>query len=84
MGQDQRHLDPHVVAALLERLSPAADDLVLIGGQALALWTERYESAPELQQSGPFTSKERPSAIRRCVSILRGVAHRRPLTQRGM
>lgn len=73
--KNERHLEPQAVAALLKQLSPAADELVLIGGQALNLWTERYDGAPELQQKLPFTSKDvdfygNVKHLERCARLL--------------
>jgi hypothetical protein len=44
---------------LLGRLGPMAEHLVLIGGQAVNFWAERYLArSPELAQWGPFASKD--------------------------
>jgi hypothetical protein len=44
--------------ALLERLGPVVEKIVLVGGQALHVWAETYrDSAPELRDQ-VFTSKD--------------------------
>lgn len=49
------------VLALLVRLGDVADRIVLVGGQAVNLWSEIYLAqgrAPELMEDAPFTSKD--------------------------
>lgn len=49
------------VLALLARLGDVADRIVLVGGQAVNLWSEFYLAqgrAPELLADAPFTSKD--------------------------
>jgi hypothetical protein len=60
VGQDEAPvLGPADVEAFVARLGPLADELVLIGGQAVNLWAERYaDRAPELAASAPHTSKD--------------------------
>ena len=78
MGPDAPHLSPEVVRALLVQLQPARDAIVLIGGQALNLWAERYASeAIELAREAPFTSKDidfygTAEAVERCARLLGG------------
>jgi hypothetical protein len=48
-----------VVRVVLQQLEPARDNIVLIGGQALNLWAERYsDRAADLAAAAPFTSKD--------------------------
>lgn len=78
MGPDATHLSPTAVRELLEQLKPAHAELVLIGGQALNLWAERYSSStPELAAVAPFTSKDidfygSASQVARCAELLGG------------
>jgi hypothetical protein len=70
-------LTPARVRELLDKLAPAKDQLVLVGGQALSLWAERYDEAPELHDTGPHTSKDidfygKPEQVRRCAALLGG------------
>lgn len=65
--------------ALLDKLRPAASDIVLIGGQALNFWAERYSSAPELARGAPYTSKDidfygQQEHVTRCAQVLGGEA----------
>jgi hypothetical protein len=48
------------VKELLRRLAPLADRIVLVGGQAVNFWAERYlpRLSPELRAVAPFTSKD--------------------------
>lgn len=49
------------VQALLGRLGDLADQIVLVGGQAVNVWSEHYLAqgrAPDLVQCAPFTSKD--------------------------
>jgi hypothetical protein len=67
------------VDALLERLHPMVDDVVLIGGQALSFWAERYRTVPELASAAPFTSKDidfcgQSADVERCAELL-GASH---------
>ncbi len=44
---------------VLTRLGPAAENVVLIGGQALNFWVKQYlQRAPTLRAEGPFASKD--------------------------
>lgn len=44
---------------LLERLEPIADDLILIGGQAVAIWADRYSASSEsLRADAPYATKD--------------------------
>jgi hypothetical protein len=63
--------------AVLERLQPLADEIVLIGGQALSLWADRYAHTTELTSAAPYTSKDldfygQPDHGRRCADALGG------------
>lgn len=54
-----RGLAPEAVGALLGQLRPVLNDIVLIGGQALNLWVERYAvGCAELREIAPLTSKD--------------------------
>ena len=54
---DQLRLDDVVWA--LERLQTPDSSLIVIGGQALNYWCDRYQAnSPELNQYGPFASKD--------------------------
>jgi hypothetical protein len=47
------------VKPILAKLADMGREFVLIGGQAVNFWATMYESrVPELQQEGPFTSKD--------------------------
>lgn len=77
MGQDAPHLEHLAVHELLEQLSSLTDELVLIGGQALNHWAERYADTPELAAAAPFTSKDidfygKPEHVERCAELLGG------------
>lgn len=78
MGPDAPHLSPAAVHELLDQLKPAQSELVLIGGQALNLWAERYASAaPELAAAAPFTSKDidflgTAEQVARCAALVGG------------
>jgi hypothetical protein len=78
MGRDAPHLSPDAVGALLKQLAPARAELVLIGGQALNLWAERYAgSCPELAAAAPFTSKDidfcgTADNVRECAQLVGG------------
>lgn len=58
MGQDSRRLTAAELDTYLQRLSPLREEIVLIGGQALNLWTEHYATAPGIAEKRPFTSKD--------------------------
>jgi hypothetical protein len=65
---------------LLERLRPLTDEVVLIGGQALSFWAERFSSAEELSASGPHTSKDidffgDQKRVEQCARILEATPH---------
>ncbi len=54
-----RDLDFAAARELLVRLGDLADHLVLVGGQAVNFWAERYRDAvPALAAAAPFTSKD--------------------------
>ena len=77
MGRDGTVLDPTVVRGLLQKLRPAASDVVLIGGQALNFWAERYGNAPELAGAAPYTSTDidfygQREHVTRCAQLLGG------------
>ena len=79
MGRDGTLLAPTVVRALLDKLRPAASDIVLIGGQALNFWAERYGSVSELARGAPYTSKDidfygQQEHVTRCAQMLGGEA----------
>jgi hypothetical protein len=80
VGRYASHLEPFAVRALLDRLSPVKDEIVLIGGQALNFWAERYEQTSELFAASPYTSKDidfygGAAQVERCASLL-GATHR--------
>jgi hypothetical protein len=75
--EDPPRLTAAVVRDLLEKLAPVKGELVLVGGQALSLWAERYEDTLELRESGPHTSRDidffgRADQVRRCAALLGG------------
>lgn len=79
MEEDAPHLTAAQVEAYLARLQPLHDEIVLIGGQALNVWVDRYGGVPELSDAAPFTSKDidfcgGPEQARRCAAILGGTA----------
>lgn len=44
---------------MLERLAPVAQNIVLIGGQAVLFWTSRYlDRVEELRQNAPYSTKD--------------------------
>ncbi len=56
------------------------DDIVLIGGQALNFWAERYRTISELASAAPFTSKDidfcgESADVERCAKLL-GASHK--------
>lgn len=55
MSEGLSYLD---TARLLERLGPLADEIVLIGGQAVHFWVDRYAPRDPFLASGAFTSKD--------------------------
>jgi hypothetical protein len=65
---------------VLTRLGALADQIVLIGGQALNFWAERYRSHPVLRPlEGPFASKDidfcgTQEQVRLCAQALGGHA----------
>ena len=79
MERDGTRLAPAVVRELLDKLRPAASDIVLIGGQALNFWAERYGSVAELTRDAPYTSKDidfygHQVHVTRCAQLLGGEA----------
>jgi hypothetical protein len=55
--KDSRPLEVSAFAEILALRNPAGDPYVLIGGQAVNYWAEKYRSVePELQKLMPFTS----------------------------
>ncbi len=68
------------MSALLQRLRPMVGDVVLIGGQALNFWADRFEqSSAELADGAPYTSKDidfcgNAEHVQRCAQLL-GASH---------
>jgi hypothetical protein len=59
-------------AEILLRLRGHENEFVLIGGQALNFWAEKYGSrAPSLETFGPYTSKDIDFCGRRANLSLR-------------
>ena len=80
MEKDAAHLDAAAVKLLLAKLEPlvgANGEVVLIGGQALCFWAERYVELPELRSDAPYTSKDidfcgRAQHVELCARLLNG------------
>jgi hypothetical protein len=79
VGQGQAPvLGPSDVEALIARLGSFKDEIVLIGGQALNFWAERFMSrSAELRAGAPHTSKDidffgSQKHVRRCAELLGG------------
>jgi hypothetical protein len=74
-------LDHRATLALLARLDALTDDLVIVGGQAVNFWAERYlAGVRELASNAPYTSKDidvcgGPADVQRIAAMLRGEAH---------
>ena len=77
MGQDSPRLAPAQVRELLAQLVDERERIVLIGGQSLSFWAERYGDSAELSASAPYTSKDidyfgGADDVVRCAKLLGG------------
>ena len=76
-----RDLDFAAARKLLVRLGDLAEHLVLVGGQAVNFWAERYrDEVPALAAAAPFTSKDvdfcgGPEDVDAIAARLGGEAH---------
>lgn len=74
-------LDHLATLAVLARLEALSDELVIVGGQAVNFWAERYlPRVAELAVNAPYTSKDidvcgEPADVRRIAGMLHGEAH---------
>lgn len=74
-------LDHRATLAVLARLEALTDELVIVGGQAVNFWAERYiPRVNELATNAPYTSKDidvcgGPADVRRIAGMLHGEAH---------
>jgi hypothetical protein len=78
VGQAPLAVEPSRFAEILERLKPVAQELVLVGGQAVHVWAGRYrDRVPELDREWPYTTKDldfcgTAAQARECARILGG------------
>lgn len=88
MGRDFSELRQDLAFAAIRRLGSLTDDLVLVGGQAVAVWADRYLARSEfLTREEPFATKDIDfvgtfDQAEQCARLLGGVCKRFTFGQR--